>query len=437
MPLADRDDGEILVSAGGGAVGFPLLAAAIRAKKLTRHRHRRWRIVTGANLPAAERAQLDKLAAGDPDIAIEGFRNDFARLLAACHLSISQGGYNTVMELIATRCPSVVVPFAEGGESEQTLRARMLVERAGPEHGRSGVPDRGHAGGGDRRRAAAGGAGAQPGRRPAKRGAADRRLEAAAMSSWEALGAASATPGSRGRRVAARSNCGGATTTRSPTPSPAPPARRSRTVPVALAVIPARLEPSLPALLKSHGSVSVLQHGFDHQNRAPAGGKKSEFPATRSWPEIADDLGAGPRPAGERVRPAVRARFDAALEPDRSRPRRPIGTIGISRPDAPICRAKKPAVAGVTQVNTHVDVIDWHGTRGFLGLAATLQLLVQHLAAKRLGQADPAEPTGLLTHHLVHDTETEEFLGALLDWCAKRPVIKWRSAADLFPGAGS
>ena len=34
------------------------------------------------------------------------------------------------MELIATRCPSVVVPFAEGGESEQTLRARMLAERA-------------------------------------------------------------------------------------------------------------------------------------------------------------------------------------------------------------------------------------------------------------------------------------------------------------------
>jgi len=128
-PLADRDDGEILVSAGGGAVGFPLLAAAIRAKKLTRHRHRRWRIVTGANLPAAERAELDKLAAGDPDIAIEGFRADFGRLLAACHLSISQGGYNTVMELIATRCPSVVVPFAEGGESEQTLRARMLAER--------------------------------------------------------------------------------------------------------------------------------------------------------------------------------------------------------------------------------------------------------------------------------------------------------------------
>src|SRR6185437_10349569 len=83
-PYAARDDGEVLVSAGGGAVGFPLLAAAIRAKRLTRHRHHRWRIVTGANLPAAQRAELDKLAAGDPGIAIEGFRADFGDLLAAC-----------------------------------------------------------------------------------------------------------------------------------------------------------------------------------------------------------------------------------------------------------------------------------------------------------------------------------------------------------------
>jgi len=128
-PFADREDGEILVSAGGGAVGFPLLAAAIRAKRLTRHRQRRWRIVTGANLPAADRKELDKLAVGDPGITIEGFRADFGSLLATCQLSVSQGGYNTIMELIATRCPSVVVPFAEGGESEQTLRARMLVER--------------------------------------------------------------------------------------------------------------------------------------------------------------------------------------------------------------------------------------------------------------------------------------------------------------------
>jgi hypothetical protein len=208
------------------------------------------------------------------------------------------------------------------------------------------------------------------------------------------------------------------------------------TVPLALAVIPARLEPSLPVLLKSHGSVSVLQHGFDHQNHAGAGTKKSEFPATRSWPEIAEALAQG----RGRLANAFGRQFVPALTPPWNRIDHghaaqlgPLGYRGLST----YLPRKKPAIAGVTQVNTHVDVIDWHGTRGFLGLAATLQLLVQHLAAKRLGQADPGEPTGLLTHHLVHDTETEEFLGALLDWCAKRPVIKWRSAADLFPGAGS
>ncbi|HWA50656.1 MAG TPA: glycosyltransferase [Dongiaceae bacterium] len=125
----DRGKGEVLVSAGGGAVGFPLLSAAIRAKRMTRHRHRPWRIVTGANLPDAQRRELDKLAAGDPDIRIDSYRADFGALMASCHLSISQAGYNTVMELIALKCPAVVVPFAEGGESEQTLRARMLVER--------------------------------------------------------------------------------------------------------------------------------------------------------------------------------------------------------------------------------------------------------------------------------------------------------------------
>jgi len=209
------------------------------------------------------------------------------------------------------------------------------------------------------------------------------------------------------------------------------------TVPLSLAVIPAGLDPSLPALLKSRSSTSVLQHGFDHGNRAPAGAKKSEFPATRPWAEVAGDLELG----RDRLKAAFGAQFVPALTPPWNR----IDASHASRLPELAYRglttylARKQGEAargsgrGVTQVNTHVDVIDWHGTRGFLGLAASLGLLAQHLAAKRLGRADPAEPTGLLTHHLVHDTETWEFLGALLDWCAKRPNVEWRSAADLFP----
>jgi hypothetical protein len=207
------------------------------------------------------------------------------------------------------------------------------------------------------------------------------------------------------------------------------------TAPLSLAVIPARLEPSLAPVLGGQGSVSVLQHGFDHTNRAAAGAKKSEFPATRPWPEVAADLAAG----RDRLAASFGAQFVPALTPPWNRidaghaaRLRELRYRGLTTylPRQP---GKAP---GLTQVNTHVDVIDWRGTRGFLGLAPTLDLLTRHLAAKRSGGADSAEPSGLLTHHLVHDTETWDFLGAFLGWCAKRPNIQWRSAADLFPESG-
>jgi hypothetical protein len=205
-------------------------------------------------------------------------------------------------------------------------------------------------------------------------------------------------------------------------------------VPVALAVIPALVQPSLANALAGHRSISVLQHGFDHRNRAPEGTKKSEFPAGRAWAEAADGLVRG----RNRLSAAFGTRFVPVLTPpwnriDRSflSGLRTLGYRGIST------YLPRPAGAAIPQVNTHVDVIDWHGGRGFVGVPATLGLIVGHLRAKRLGTADPAEPTGLLTHHLVHDTEAWEFLGAFLDWCAKRPNIQWRSAADLFPELGA
>jgi predicted glycosyltransferase len=123
-----RRQGEVLVSAGGGAVGGPLFAAAIGAKALSRHRDRPWRLITGRNLPAAQAEDVTRraLAAG---IAVETFRGDFPKLLRHCLVSLSQGGYNTVMELLAAHCPAVIVPFADGGESEQSLRGELLAAR--------------------------------------------------------------------------------------------------------------------------------------------------------------------------------------------------------------------------------------------------------------------------------------------------------------------
>jgi predicted glycosyltransferase len=125
----DRSGGEVLVSAGGGAVGAPLFTAALAARRLSSLKERRWRFVAGRNLPEADFAVLQQAAAIDPGIVVDRFRADFTELLANCHVSLSQGGYNTVMELLALHTPAVIVPFAEGQESEQALRAQLLAER--------------------------------------------------------------------------------------------------------------------------------------------------------------------------------------------------------------------------------------------------------------------------------------------------------------------
>ncbi|WP_374373842.1 glycosyltransferase family protein [Dongia sp.] len=129
LPPRDRTKGDVLVSAGGGAVGAPLLHAALAARAYSGLRDRPWRLIAGQNLPAADYAALAAAAALDPGVVLERHRTDFTELLASCHVSLSQGGYNTVMEILALQTPALVVPFAEGAESEQTLRATILAER--------------------------------------------------------------------------------------------------------------------------------------------------------------------------------------------------------------------------------------------------------------------------------------------------------------------
>jgi predicted glycosyltransferase len=117
--------GEVLVSAGGGAVAQPLLEAALEARPLTSLAGRTWRILTGTNFRGYESL---KSRAGE-DVIVERARNDFTLRLRNCVLSVSQAGYNTVMETLQARARAVLVPFAGGAESEQTLRARLLADR--------------------------------------------------------------------------------------------------------------------------------------------------------------------------------------------------------------------------------------------------------------------------------------------------------------------
>jgi len=124
-------EADVVVSAGGGAVGARLLEAAIQCRAGTILAERTWRILAGVNASPESWGRLNALAEekGAGRIIVERSRNDFPSLLRASALSISQGGYNTVMEILDAGARAVVVPFAGAGETEQTLRAHALAER--------------------------------------------------------------------------------------------------------------------------------------------------------------------------------------------------------------------------------------------------------------------------------------------------------------------
>lgn len=119
--------GEVVVSVGGGAVGDRLLRTALAARPATPLAAETWRFLLGPDLPP-DTAEALRRNAG-PGVIVEPVRPDFPALLHRCRLSISQAGYNTVLDVLAARCRAVLVPFAEAGESEQTVRARLLTDR--------------------------------------------------------------------------------------------------------------------------------------------------------------------------------------------------------------------------------------------------------------------------------------------------------------------
>lgn len=127
VPATDAGQGEVLVSAGGGAVGMPLFRTAVAARPLTAARDKPWRIlVSRQEEPAAVEALRREAGSG---VVIEPVRADFPGMLRHCLLSISKAGYNTVMETLSSGSRAVVVPFAGGEETEQALRAELLAER--------------------------------------------------------------------------------------------------------------------------------------------------------------------------------------------------------------------------------------------------------------------------------------------------------------------
>jgi predicted glycosyltransferase len=117
--------GEVVVSAGGGAAGHALLKAALAARRSGCLADLPWRVIAGTNLPEGDFTALNAdLPAG---VVIERFCYNFVGLLRGCRVSVSQAGYNTVLDVLAARARAVLVPFAAERETEQLTRAEQLA----------------------------------------------------------------------------------------------------------------------------------------------------------------------------------------------------------------------------------------------------------------------------------------------------------------------
>ncbi|HXU41548.1 MAG TPA: hypothetical protein VN675_04430 [Burkholderiales bacterium] len=185
-------------------------------------------------------------------------------------------------------------------------------------------------------------------------------------------------------------------------------------VPLALAVIPDLAEPDLFARI---GDAAVLQHGCDHRNRAAAGEKKTEFPAYEPTEAALERLKSSRERlaalAGKKALPVIAPPWNR-MRPELAAALPRIGVEGFSS------YGDGESIPGVTQVNTHVDIVAWKDGKRFVGDEAAAHLAMTYVLKD--------QPVGWLTHHAVHDADAWRFLERL--FALRGP--RWARASELF-----
>jgi len=202
---------------------------------------------------------------------------------------------------------------------------------------------------------------------------------------------------------------------------------RRHGVPVGLAAIPARATEALGGRLATEPrTVAVLQHGWVHADTDAGAARQIEL--SDAWAAAAADRRL--RGGWERLRGLFGARALPVMVPPWNRidpgiaTRLPaLGYIAVS-----CLGARRPDDPGPPRLNVHADIMDW-SVRGFRGDAAVLEALVAHLRDRRAGGADPAEPTGLMTHHLDADAACWAFLDRLFTETCAHPGAAWTDTA--------
>lgn len=202
--------------------------------------------------------------------------------------------------------------------------------------------------------------------------------------------------------------------------------------PIGLAVIPKDADESLAEAVAAAGDTWIIQHGWCHANHAGPDEKKFELGDHRPQHVVAKDLQRG----DARLQQLFGARYTGVLAP-------PWNRIGLETAGnlskwgyrgLSVFGPRNTTIAapGVHRANTHIDIIDWKGTRGFRGTDKVIGQAITHLGARRQGTSDPDEPSGLITHHLVHDTACWDFIETFISVTKCHDSVRWLSVPEVF-----
>lgn len=196
-------------------------------------------------------------------------------------------------------------------------------------------------------------------------------------------------------------------------------------VPMTLAVIPALTGTRLADALSDKHNIAVAVHGWSHTNHAPEPEKKQELGPHRAIETIASELHRG----FLLLNGLHSERFVPVLVPPWNR----VATALL--PELPAIGFRAISVYGkaknagfLPQINTHVDLMDWHGTRGCYPAEKLISDILMQI---RLRTEDHPEPVGILAHHLVHDDAAWEFLRTLFSVTADTEGCQWVSLGEL------
>jgi len=126
-PGLDLPERYILVMAGGGGDGGPLMRSVIRARSVAPGKHLPFVLVLGPFMSTDERQEIHSLAASDPDIHIFDFVNQPETLVSGAAAVVGMAGYNTFCEIISFDKPAMLVPRILP-RREQFIRANRATE---------------------------------------------------------------------------------------------------------------------------------------------------------------------------------------------------------------------------------------------------------------------------------------------------------------------